>query len=144
MINDVFLGWNGSSLHGREDLIEEGLAPTIESRAKYFTINVGGTIGPDYKKEQLFVELLYNGSYEVFIHDPRFFILNYIPVALPTLFRTVAVVENHFYPMVLTVVEELNVPQDPCNEDEKYNLQVLTNLCVIFSCAKRTQDFRSV
>ena len=126
VINDVFLGWNGSSLHGRKDLIEEGLAPTIESRAKYFTINVGGKIGPDYKKEQLFVELLYNGSYEVFIHDPRFFILNYIPVALPTIFRVFVVdkTESHFYPMIMTEVEELNLPQDPCNKDEKYDFQV--------------------
>ena len=128
MINNVFLGWAGLSLlQERENLIEEGLAPTINSRTKYFTINVGGRIGPDYRKEQLFVELFYNNSYEVFIHDPRFFILNYIPVALPTLFRVFVVdkTESHFYPMIMTEVEELNLPQDPCNEDEKYNFQVV-------------------
>ena len=82
MIN-VFLGWEGPSLQGRDGLIEEGLAPTIESRAKYFTINVGDRIGPDFEREQLFVSL-YDNLYDVFVHDPRFFTLNWIPVAFPT------------------------------------------------------------
>ena len=126
MINDVFLGWNGSSLHGRKDLIEEGLAPTIESRAKYFTINVGHKIGPDYRKKQLFIEIFYNNNFDLFVHDPRFFTLNYIPVAFPALQRTVVVnkSESHFYTMVLTEVYELDLTQDPCNKDEKYDFQV--------------------
>ena len=129
MISDVFLGWAAkkTSLLGREDLIVEGLSPAISRRAKYFTINVGDRIGPDYEKEQLFVELSRNnGKYEVLIHDPRFFTLNYNPVALPTLFHTVVVNKygSHYYPMVLTEVEELDLPQDPCNKDEKYNFQV--------------------
>ena len=127
MISDVFLGWgNRTSLIGREDLIIEGFAP-ITSRAKYFTINVGDRIGPDYHKEQLFVELYRNNtSYEVFIHDPRFFTMNWIPVAFPRLYRAVVLEKHpsHFYSMILTEVEELNLPQDPCNEDETYNFQV--------------------
>ena len=67
VISDVFLGWGArASLLGREDLIIEGFAP-ITSRAKYFIINVGDRIGPDYHKEQLFVELYRNNTYyEVF------------------------------------------------------------------------------
>ena len=130
MIRDVFLGWetNKASLLGRDDFsIVEGLAPPIRNRAKYFTINFGDRIGPDYRKEQLFLELYCKHNiYEVFVHDPRFFILNYIPVALPTIFRIFVVdkTESHFYPMIMTEVEELNLPQDPCNKDEKYDFQV--------------------
>ena len=77
MINDIFLGWDKASLLGREDLIVEGLAPHFSGRAKYFTINVGGKIGPDYQKDQLFLELYRNnGKYEIFVHEPRFFTLN--------------------------------------------------------------------
>ena len=128
MINDVFLGWDrntNASLLERKDLIVEGFAP-ITSRAKYFTINVEDRIGPDYLKEQIFVELYPNHTYEVLVHDPKFFTTNLIPVAFPTLFKT-AVPEkhpSHFYTIILTEVEELNLPQDPCNKDEMYNFQV--------------------
>ena len=88
MIRDVFLGWetNKASVLGRDDLIVEGLAPPIRNRAKYFTINFGDRIGPDYQKKQLFIELYRNNNkYEVLIQEPRFFTLNYIPVAFPTI-----------------------------------------------------------
>ena len=128
MINDVFLGWetNRVSILGRKDLIVEGFTSTILSRAKYFTINVGDKIGPDYRKKQLFIEIFYNNNFDLFVHDPRFFTLNYIPVAFPALQRTVVVnkSESHFYTMVLTEVYELDLTQDPCNKDEKYDFQV--------------------
>ena len=127
MINDVFLGWDRStnaSLLEREDLIVEGLTPFISSRSKYFTINVEDKIGPDYRKEQLFVELF--DDFDVFVHDPKFFTVNYIPVALPALQRTVRVnkFESHFYTLVMTEVYELELSQDPCNTNEKYDFQV--------------------
>ena len=126
MINDVFLGWdtNRASLLGREDLIIEGLAPFVSNRAKFFTINFGDRIGPDYRKEQLFVELF--DDFDVFVHDPKFFTVNYIPVALPALQRTIVVnkFESHFYTLVMTEVYELDLTQDPCNTDEKYDFQV--------------------
>ena len=128
VINDIFLGFTKrTSLLGRDDLIVEGLSPSISRRAKYFTINVGDKIGPDYRKEQLFLELSRNNAkYDIFVHDPIFFTLNYIPVAFPALSRSIVVnkSESHFYPIVLAEVEELNLPQDPCNEDGKYNFQV--------------------
>ena len=120
------MGWNRVSLLRREGLIVEGFV-TATSRAKYFTINVEDRIGPDYHKEQLFVELYSKStSYEVFIHDPRFFTINWIPVAFPTLHRGIFPKQqpSHFYVMISTEVEELNLPQDPCDEDKKYNFQV--------------------
>ena len=111
------------SLLGREGLIVEGLAPSTSERAKYFTINVGDRIGPDYQKDELFVALN-SYFYEVFVHDPRFFTLNWIPVAFPALSRWNNF-DSHYYSLLLTEVEELNLPQDPCNEDEKYNFQVV-------------------
>ena len=120
------------SILGREDLIVEGFA-TIGSRAKYFTLNVGDRIGPDYRKDQLFVELCRNNNFEVFVHDPRFFTFNFNPVVLPVLSRLVLVnkSESHYYSMVMTKIEELNLLQDPCNKDEKYNFQVCILLLVI-------------
>ena len=45
-------------------MIIERLA-TIDSRGKYFTIKFGDRIGPDYHKEQLFVELFYNTNKKI-------------------------------------------------------------------------------
>ena len=102
----------------------EGLAPFTSNRAKYFTISFGDRIGPDYQKEQLFVELF--DDFDVFVHDPKFFTVNYIPVALPALQRTVRVnkFESHFYTLVLTEVYKLDLSQDRCNTDDKYDFQV--------------------
>ena len=134
MIIDLFMGWNikRTSLLRREGLIVEGFA-TVGTRAKYFTINIGDRIGPDYGKDQLFLELYHNNNFEVFVHDPRFFTLNYIPVALPMLHCAASVntTESHYYTMIATEVEELNLPQDPCNEDETYNFQVFILLLAI-------------
>ena len=139
MVNDVFLGWDrntNASLLERKELIVEGLAPfiNISSRSKYFTINVEDRIGPDYRKDQLFVELYRNNDkYEIFVHDPRFFTLSWISVAFPFLYQTVVVnrIESHFYEMVLTEVHELDLAQDPCNEDKKYIFQVFILLSVM-------------
>ena len=125
LINDIFLGWKRESILEREGLIVEGFA-TISKRAKYFTINAGDRIGPDYHKEQLFIEIFYNNDCDIFVHDPKFFTLNFIPLGLPALQGQLIVnnSESHFYPTVMTEVEELNLPQDPCNKDEKYDFQV--------------------
>ena len=130
------------SLLEKEDLIDEGLA-TITSRAKYFTINVEERIGPDYRKEQLFIELSCNHNFEIFVHDPRFFTLNYIPVAFPALQRTLLVntTESHFYAMVMTEVDELDLAQDPCNQDKEYNFQVSQLISHQKVCCKATVYF---
>ena len=133
VINDVFLGFKRKSILGRKDLVLEGFANVIpESQAKFFTFNLRDRITPNWDEDQIFIELPYSTNFEIFIHDPTFFTLNYIPVALPTLYLRVMVnqSESHYYTMVMTEVEELDVAQDPCNRDEKYNFQVKS----IFKC----------
>ena len=142
MIKDVFLGWatKRTSLLGREDFVVEGLF-FLSNRAKQFTINVENRIGPDFNKDQIFVELYAkNDKFEVFVHDPRFFFLTYTPAVFPFLHRTFSNSERIWYPIFLTEVEELNLPQDPCNEDEKYNFQVFT---LFLAVSKITQDFKA-
>ena len=74
VIHDVFLGQTPEtrvSLLGREGSLVEGFIP-VTTRAKYVTINVVDRITPDYKRHQLFLELLFGHDYEVFIHDPKY------------------------------------------------------------------------
>lgn len=114
------------SILRRQDLIVEGLA-SIHKQAKYFTINFGGRLTSNYDKDQIFIELPYTTNYEILIHDPNFFTLNFIPVAIPKVYRGTLVNEtkNYAYSMLMTEVQELDLPQDPCNMDKKYNFQVI-------------------
>ena len=109
----------------------EGFA-SIFKQAKYFTINFGGSVTSNYDKDQMFIELPYTTNYEILIHDPTFFTLNFIPVAIPKLYRGTLVNEtkNYAYPLVMSEVQELDLPQDPCNMDKRYNFQVIP-VCAI-------------
>ena len=150
VINDVFLGHQGKSLLGRKGLVKEGLAMFVNQvlgkyfTLKYFTINFGNRVGLNFMEEQIFIELHINNNYDIFVHDPKFFTLNYIPTALPSLFRTILVNEtvNHYYKMVMTEVEELDLKDDPCEKDEEYNFQVKAYIHIW--SAKSTLFFRPV
>ena len=134
LIHDVVIGWaERKSLLRRGVSFVEGLAPLV-SRAKYFTINLGDRITPNWKKDQIFFELLYNNDFWFYVHDPKFWVLTWIPVAIPALHESILVnkTANHFYPILMTEVEELNLPQDPCNDGEEYNFQV-DNLILLFA-----------
>ena len=127
VFNNIFLGFKRKmSVLGRQDLIVEGFA-SILRQAKYYTLNFGGRLTSNYDKDQIFIELPYTTNYEIFIHDPTFFTLNFIPVAIPKVYRGILVNEtkNYAYPMVMTEVQELDLPQDPCNMDKQYNFQVI-------------------
>ena len=134
LIHDVVFGWGSD----RRSLLKtgisfvEGLAPIV-NRAKYFTINMGHRITPNWKKDQIFFEFLYNNDFELYVHDPKFFALNWIPLTIPALQESLLVnkTANRLYPIVMTEVEELNLPQDPCNDGEEYNFQV-DNLILLF------------
>ena len=73
LIHDVVFGWGSD----RRSLLKtgisfvEGLAPIV-NRAKYFTINMGDRITPDWNKDQIYFEFLYNIDFELYAHDPKF------------------------------------------------------------------------
>ena len=136
LIHDVVFGFAERRSFLRRGIFLEGFAPLV-SRAKYFTINLGDRITPNWKKDQIFLELLYNNDFELYVHDPKFFAMTWIPLAIPALHESILVnkTANHYYPIVMTEVEELNLPQDPCNDGEEYNFQV-DNLILFFLCCQ--------
>ena len=135
LIHDVVFGWGSKrrSLLKRSISFVEGLAP-IGSRAKYFTINLGDRITPNWKKDQIFLELLHHNDFELYVHDPKFFAMTWIPLAIPALFESILVnkTANHYYPIVMAEVKELDLPQDPCNDDEGYDFQVGNLIKMLF------------
>ena len=134
LIHDVVIGWaERKSLLRRGVSFVEGLAP-LGSRAKDFTINLGDRITPNWKNDQIFFALLYKNDFWFYVHDPKFFAMNWIPLTIPALreFILVNKTVNHWYPIVMAEVKELNLPQDPCNDDEEYNFQVDIMITMLF------------
>ena len=83
------------------------------------------TIGPDGDKDQIHFLLSkkIKFAYQIFLHDPKFFIFSDNPIAFPMevrLFKTESS-NSHCYRLNLIQMNELNVPSDPCNTDPNFN-----------------------
>ena len=133
LIHDVVFGFAERRSFLRRGIFLEGFAPLV-SRAKYFTINLGDRITPNWKKDQIFLELLYNNDFELYVHDPKFFAMTWIPLTIPALLESMLVNKTvkHYYTIVMAEVKELDVPQDPCNDDEEYDFQVGNMIIMLF------------
>ena len=66
-------------------------------------------------------------EHEVYIHDPVFFYITRNPESgHPNIWMHIDIARkgSFMYSIALTEVEELNVPDDPCNENPKYNFRM--------------------
>ena len=82
-----------------------------------------------------------NLLYDLYVHDPKFFYISrnadpghsgvhkqVDPKELP-----------YYYPFAITEVEELNVPNDPCNEDPDFNYRECIKQSIIRKVGCRTK-----
>ena len=76
-------------------------------------------------KSQLSIGLKASLNYEIYIHDPTFFYVTRNPKPGHPSFRDYVNSEKlpYVYAFSLTEVKEINVPDDPCNEDSEYNFR---------------------
>ena len=89
-----------------------------------YTLNISKKLHPSSVfRNPLRIVLKTDLLYDLFIHDPSFFYISRNPdPAHPSIHKKVDPKElPYMYPITLTEVEELNVPDDPCNEDPEYN-----------------------
>ena len=124
VFKNIFLGLKKQkSVLGRKGLIVEGLINNYE-RAKYFTVNLRDNVTPTFEEDEILFEILLSGNYDVFIHDPKFFTLSYMP--MPTIWKALLADETpgYYYQMLMTQVKELDMAHDPCINDETYDFQV--------------------
>ena len=93
-----------------------------------YTISIPHTIGPDYYTDQIFVMFGRELNKNIFIHDPNFFLPKVEPVGIPIdpyiKLSPQDTPKSHYWSLVVTEVEELDVSEDPCNIDHDYNFQV--------------------
>ena len=128
LLKGVMLGFEGSGLHSvsfnvtGEVLSEDS---TQHFSGKHYTLTLPLRIGPDSEEDQVYLllskELKF--PYQIFLHDPKFFIFSDNPVAFPMevrLFKTESS-SSHCHRINLVQMNELNVPSDPCNTDPDFN-----------------------
>ena len=90
---------------------------------------------PDYQNDEIFLILRHNYLYTIYLHDENYFWATdstySVPLILIKLNPNTTV--SHYYQIVLTEVEELNLPEDPCDAQPFYNF----NACIKESLSRR-------
>ena len=130
IFKDVVLGFTAKkSVLNKENLFTEDF--TTDWDGMFYAIDVQKRIGPDDSTDQFYIILDKSLIYNIFIHDPDHFIVNENPAGLPSIMLKLNPNSsgNYYYRISLTEVEELDLPEDPCNGDPGYNFQ---------ACVKRS------
>ena len=115
-LHDVVLGFTKRESVGKEEnFYTEDYTASLTGRQ--YSFNLPMKIGTNGNDEQLFLFLLPDHVYTIFLHDPHYFVYNTNPVALPTLMRKfdTRTTVSQYYRLALTEVNELNLPADPCD-----------------------------
>ena len=129
VLHDVIFGFsrrqsmeNFSLMNNESFLINEDFSAFFWGR--YYTFDLKRKLNTSKLKTQLFVSLYSNFTYQLFIYDPKFFILSGSP-SLPTIQKTLnpSATSNSWHFLKLTEVEELDTADDPCNDDPNYDFQ---------------------
>ena len=129
VVHDVILGFRKrksmedfSLMNDESFFINEDYTAFFLGR--YYTFNLETKMNTSKVKTQLFVSLYSNFTYQLFIYDPKFFVISESP-SLPTKQKTLNqnARSNNWYFLKLTEVEELNTADDPCNDDPNYDFQ---------------------
>ena len=119
----------GAIIKGYSDKVKdpnwtEDFSHTYAGRT--FTLDPSMKLRPfSWSENKLRIGLKINLNYEIYIHDPKFFYVTRNPEPGHPSFRDDINSEKlpYVYAFALTEVEEINVPDDPCNEDSEYNFR---------------------
>ena len=126
LLKGVLIGSNGVSFNLTEDLLTED--STQYWNGKYYTLTLPAlTIGPNAEEDLVYILLSPQKKfhYQIFVHDPKFFIFSDNPIAFPMeqrIFKT-GTSNGTRYRLNLIQMNELNVPSDPCNTDPNFNFR---------------------
>ena len=99
----------------------------IYTAGRTYTLNITEKIRVGHSMStnplRIVLEKKENLHYDIFIHDPKYFYVSRNPnPGHPSVRKHVnPEMLPYAYPFTLTEVEELNVPDDPCNPDPSFN-----------------------
>ena len=132
LLKSVVLGFRDK----KEILITDGIIRSDYTYSRpgiYSTLTLQMKIGPNVRKDQLFIGLNTNLTYAVFIHDAEYFLMNDNPTTTPSIYRKFTTsadkTTSWFYKLFLVEVNKLNLPNSPCVEDPSYSF---------LSCVRRS------
>ena len=135
-IREMLLGYERKlSLMEEDDVWKPDF--TYVRFGRSYTFHPKRRIGPVDDEDQLIIVLDNNYCYDIFVHEKNFFILNDNRCTLPI--NYVKVTPNTskqfkvYYKISATRHIEMNIPEDPCVEDEHYDFGV----CVKESLARQ-------
>ena len=140
IIKSSVLGYYGrrKEINLTQEFVSEDF--TFVLAGKYYTLNLPIMISPNSLEHQFFLGLNSNLTCSVFVHDPKYFMFNFNPIALPSTMRkfTTTVKKSWYYTMQLTEVTKLNLPSSPCNDDPSYNFQSCLRRSISAKVLKKT------
>ena len=119
-LSDVILGFTRQkSFSGVKNVFTEDYIGTT----RHYTFKLNLTIGTDGSQDQLFLVLFPEHVYTIFIFDPEYYLYSTNPVALPTIMTQFDTRTTHsqYYRLDMTEVNELNIPEDPCDAEADTN-----------------------
>ena len=120
-IKDILVGFDDkTSLMGGNKVWTSDFTHVIYG--KTFTIDPNIKIGPIVGSDQILLLLNQTYVYHVFVHEKNFFLLSDNQLSFPSIHKKVIPKQsgNLFFKMSAIEHIELNVPDDPCEEDEEY------------------------
>ena len=130
---------NNFNLSGVKNVFKEDYIGTT----RHYTFKLNLTIGTDGSQDQLFLVLFPKHVYTIFIFDPEYYLYSTNPVALPTImtqFDTRTTL-SQYYRLDMTEVNELNLPEDPCDAEADTNF----HSCIRRSVSDQVRDaFKNV
>ena len=123
LLKGIWLGYGRRlPLNVTKDILTEESTHLWSGR--FFTLNLPLTIGPDDDKDQVYFFLAnITLQYQLFIHDPKFFIFSDNLVGIPMEVRSFNTRSSvsHYQRMNLIEMNELDVPTDPCDTNPGFN-----------------------
>ena len=122
IIKSVLIGLKSrEAINLTEDMFQEDFTHVWSGTV--VSLELPFRIGPIDNNDQLFVLLDPNiEKYQIFIHDPEFFVYNVNPT-VGSILRMRYRNSGYYYPLELTEMNEIDNPSDPCNSDADYNFR---------------------
>ena len=121
LIRDFLFSWEGNgSFNLADDVFTND--STVDYSGIHYTLNLSLAMAPGNHQYHLIFPKI-TPLYQIFVHDPKFFMVTDNPSAFPMEYRifNASTDRSHCYRLDLVQMEELNVPSDPCDTDPNYN-----------------------
>ena len=126
MLIDVLFGWEEKTSLIQENNTKAYADFTTGWEGRHYTIQISQILDPNYDgSKMLYLAFSPQLSYRLFIHDPKYFLINFNPIDFPIVYEKIipSSSPSFYYRLALTEMEELDLPEDPCNTDPDYIFQ---------------------